>query len=151
MQTSSCAALYHILIFILPLLEHALIVTNLPIRDPDTLHPWRPLYPAFGLVSSLLFCASSYGKVLHYLAGFKVMKQLGSQWEALACFSFLSFLKCLFAQKCPAFEEHSWKCWQRRQKAAWSLIFIIEKMDFLLFSLFSEPFVSSSSNSPFSS
>lgn len=41
------------------------------------------------------FCVSSCGKVLHYLSGFKVIKQLGSQWEALGCFSFPRFLKSL--------------------------------------------------------
>lgn len=35
--------------------------------------------PAFGRI---LFCVSSRCKVLHYLAGFKVIKQLVCQWEA---------------------------------------------------------------------
>lgn len=45
----------------------------------------HPHYPAFGGVSAVYYFVSSCCKVLHYLEGCKVIKQLGSQWETLSC------------------------------------------------------------------
>lgn len=51
-------------------------------------------------ICGLLFCVFSCYNVLHYLTGFKVIKQLGSQREALSCtwgvFSFLGIFKASF-------------------------------------------------------